>query len=77
MVNALYKCLVPPTERIIFIFKSHIDMFLSMSRYIGAKRAIAEFEKYQQKGPITKVIPLGAGSGTLIALLTDPNYKVY
>ena len=52
-------------------------MFLSMSRYIGAKRAIAEFEKYQQKGPITKVIPLGAGSGTLIALLTDPNYKVY
>ena len=45
-------------------------------RYIGARRSIAEFEKYQQKGPISKVIPMGAGSGTVIALLTDPNYKV-
>ena len=46
------------------------------NRYIGAKRNIADFEKYQQKGPITKVIPTGAGAGVVIAVLTDKNYKV-
>ena len=29
-----------------------------------------------QKGPISKVIPTGAGTGHVIAILSDPNYKV-
>jgi len=48
---------------------------LQINWYIGSKRQVAEFEKYMQKGPITKVIPVGAGSGKIIALITDPNYR--
>jgi len=48
---------------------------LQISWYIGAKRAVAEFEKYMQKGPISKVIPIGAGTGHVIAILSDPNYR--
>ena len=48
---------------------------LQISWYLGSKRTIAYFEGSQQKGPVTKVLPIGAGKGSVIALLTDANYN--
>ena len=48
---------------------------LQISWYLGSKRAIVEFEKFQQKGPVTKVLPIGVGKGALFVLLSDSNYK--
>ena len=48
---------------------------LQISWYLGSKRTIAYYEKSQQKGPVTKMLPIGAGKGSVIALLTDSNYN--
>ena len=48
---------------------------LQISWYLGSKRTIAYYEKSQQKGPVTKVLPIGAGKGSVIAILTDTNYQ--
>ena len=48
---------------------------LQISWFLGAKRTIAEFPAYQQMGPVSTVRPIGAGKGSVIALITDPNYE--
>ena len=48
---------------------------LQVSWFLGAKRNIGEFEHYSGRGPVTKLRPIGVGIGSVIALLTDANYK--
>ena len=47
---------------------------IKISWYLGAKRAIAEFDHLRDNGPVCKVIPVGAGKGSVIAMLVDSNY---
>jgi hypothetical protein len=49
---------------------------LFVSRFIGAIRDIAEFERQHQSGPIVKVVPRRSGKGAVLAVLSDPNYSV-
>ena len=48
---------------------------LQLKWFIGSKRDIAFFQNYGSTGPITKLVPTAAGSGQVIAVLSDPNYK--
>jgi hypothetical protein len=48
---------------------------LQLSWYIGSSREIAIFEQHRQVGPITKLVPLKAGNGAVLVVLTDPNYE--
>ena len=48
---------------------------LQLKWFIGSKRDIAFFQNYGSTGPITKLVPTATGSGQVIAVLSDPNYK--
>ena len=48
---------------------------IQMSWFIGSKRMIAEFERENDEGPVSKLIPIGAGKGSVIALITNAIYK--
>ena len=44
------------------------------NRFIGSKKDVASFEAYRSSGPIVKLIPKSSGSGSVIAVVDDPNY---
>ena len=51
---------------------------IQISWYIGSKRTIAEFQQQSDvnnQGPVSKLIPTGAGKGSVIALITNAIYK--
>ena len=48
---------------------------IQISWFLGSRRKIADFQKYQDQGPRSILEPVGAGTGTVIAMCTDAIYK--
>ena len=48
---------------------------IQISWFIGSKRLIAEYQKGSDEGPVSRVIPIGAGKGAVIAMVTNAIYK--
>ena len=53
---------------------SAISLSQPTNRFIGSKKDVASFEAYRPSGPIVKLIPKSSGSGSVIAVVDDPNY---
>ena len=48
---------------------------LQIEWLLGSRRNVAEFQKKQNTGPNSHIIPTGAGTGGVIAFISDDIYK--